>query len=1646
VAHQQLTKNKAWLKVLKISGWVLLVTLSLLVAAILLIRLPVVQNRITRKAIGFLEGRIGTKVGLDNIYISFPKKISLSGVYLEDQRKDTLLYIGSVSIDVDLWALTRHRVQVHSIALDNAVTRILRDTSDFNYAYIIQAFASPGGSDTTAAAWDFSLGTVELSSISAVYRDDVEGSNVEALVGELFIEMDEFDLPGSVLAISELTLNHSKFDVRLGGGQASGKPDAAPDAGAKPLRLSLDALQFDSVQIDYADQQRGLDLGVVVGAFSVQSNEMDLNARVIDLNKVSLTNSLVRFRRDIEPGEAKTENANQSEAGIEPWHIRLNLLSFSNNSLQYDVMKSPVLLDGFDPNHIAIDSVETKASDIVLDGNTGSVNISFFSLHDRNGFVLDSLAGKATLSEKEIRVENVLGKTHGSRISLDASCSVNPFAGTIAGYDRLAISVDIAPSYVSLRDIRFFAPALMDSVPLTLSQMDKVSFEVHLAGTVNDLMISKLDIACLDSTHLALDGRLVGLPNVGSTSGRLKIAELRTTRKNIQAFLPGKWIPKSVKLPSWIDLSGEVSGPINSPNVDATLISEVGTVEVHGRIPQARGDYDFTLSTKELDAGKIVKQPEVMGLLDMRASVRGKGLSLDAISASARIEIARFEYKDYTYTNVLFEGSIRDSLVTVEASVRDKNLELRVNGSMDYHVDVPTYRLTADLLKADFKALNLSDRLLQARATLDVDLQMNDLNAINGNVDIRNVAIFNGEALYRVDSLLFVSIDEEGRSEITVRSDIVTGDFRGTFNVFSLPRVFKQSINRYFALQDTSIATFEKPQKFDFNLEIKNTDLLTEILIPALEPFKPGIFEGSFDSERRILNVDIRFADLKYSSIGADSVSLAIDADKYALNYAIRLVNTDVQKWRIPVLHVGGRIAFDSIVASAIILDSLDEEKYHVGVSIQSIKEAFVFRLRQDEVVLNYEPWLVPEDNWLSLGSLGLRTDNFVLQREGQKLIILADGRNSTTTIRFEEFALGNLTRVVEGPVPVTGVVNGDIQVLSADVGLVDADLRVSALTIMEETWGDLTVVSTKRGENYDANVHLTGDEMNFEVNGYYRAKGDYNVDVGLSPFNLAVLEPVSFGQLAKVQGLAVGDLRISNRGDGLSIDGVVTLNKVDLLLEYLNTTFSFDEERLSIRNSVVVFDDFDVLDIAGNKATVNGSVNPNPDGSLDLDLRATAGNFQVLNTRESDNDLYYGVLKLNADAHIIGTTREPKVDLKLRISDDSDLTYVVPVSEKRVIERRGIVKFVDRYGNGDPFLSTLPDVDTIHTFYRGVNLTATIELRDGASLTIVIDPATGDRLSVNGHANLVLDMNASGDVSLSGRYDLTKGIYDFSFYNLTKREFSIESGSTISWSGDPLNAAIDIRALYALEAPPLDLVYNQLTTVSQSEINSYSQRLPFLVYLMIKGKLLEPDIRFRLDMPESQRSAFGGSIYARLMDINSRESDLNKQVFSLLILKRFISDSPFESQVSSTVSNVARQSVSRLLSDQLNRLSENVSGVELNFDIKSYEDYSGDEVTGKTKVQLGVTKNLFDDRLIVKLSGNVDVEGGDQSASNITDYIGDIALEYKLTTDGRFRITGFRNSDYDVIDGELTETGAGLIYIKDYNTLRELFRSNGKE
>jgi len=170
----------------------------------------------------------------------------------------------------------------------------------------------------------------------------------------------------------------------------------------------------------------------------------------------------------------------------------------------------------------------------------------------------------------------------------------------------------------------------------------------------------------------------------------------------------------------------------------------------------------------------------------------------------------------------------------------------------------------------------------------------------------------------------------------------------------------------------------------------------------------------------------------------------------------------------------------------------------------------------------------------------------------------------------------------------------------------------------------------------------------------------------------------------------------------------------------------------------------------------------------------------------------------------------------------------------------------------------------------------------------------------------------------------------------------------------------------------------------------------------------------------------------------------LNKQVFALLVLGRFVQENPFQTESAGGTSTLIRSTVSKFLSAQLNQLSSKViPGVELNFDIQSYDDYQSGQAKGRTQVEIGVKKQLFNERLSVQLGGTVDVEGDQAKQNSASDITSDVTIEYKLTKDGRFRMKGFRHNQYEgAIEGQLVETGVGVVYVRDFNRWSRLFKS----
>lgn len=1304
------------------------------------------------------------------------------------------------------------------------------------------------------------------------------------------------------------------------------------------------------------------------------------------------------------------------ELDVDTDKIDLDALSFTIDDVEIENTNASYITDSL---QLQIKNFKLSASDVKYDSTNIEADISELTVQEKTYGAIKNLSGFARLQGENIEVKDLKVLYGASELNVTGK----------GNYATQEGDVQISKSTIALSDILHFQPDLLDSIPVNIPADTKILVDLKAAGNINKATIDNLQLRTFDSTYVAAKGTLEDINVNFYTSG-----------KDIKMVLGDTLLPVT---PKYVVLNGNVKGALTKKQIVlANIGTNLGNVAAKGEIELPK--YKATINANKIKAGLLSGQT-ALGDVTFDLHVDGRGLSLEELHTKVDLLVKEFSYDDYKFEDFKLNGTIDKYLFSGKAQLDDENLAFELDADLDYNGDVPVYKAQFDLKNADFRELKLTDKPLKARLTLDVDLITSDFKIMNGRLDIRKVAVFNGEKLYAIDSMLFASLDQEGQSKMSIRSDILSGDFEGTFNIFSIGEVLSHHFERYFSSGPRKPAPDGPPQNFTFDLQIKNTDLLTEVLVPELEPFTPGIIRGEFDSQEHRLNLTFKMPKMQYNQIGVDSVVFLVRSDADDLRYFAKLENLVADTIKIDQINLVGGIAHDSIRANLNVLDSLKARKYRIRTQIAQKDDMMHIHL-MDSLLLNYSPWNVPADNYLAFGNNVFAANHFEIMKNKQKIMLEGDTRKDpAVTVRFEELELSNFTHIISGVVPASGELNGDFKFTTSGSSQFSSKLGIDGLTILQKPLGDLTLALNHSKDVYNVQLNLRGNRTQFETTGTYGGPAGNEVldlTANIKELNMEVVQAFSMGQLLNAEGVLKGQVLVKGKPSHPDIAGDLTFSEVVLTPTYLKSKFALNKETLSIKNDNITMNNFTITDGVGNKATLKGNINIKNYSNPVFDLTLNTKDFQVLDTKEGDNELFYGKVKINSTVRISGNANAPKATVKLSFSDDTNFTYVVPTSEKGVMEAKGIVNFVNKNAANDPFLKSLDSSDSVYSQFAGIEASAVIDLTDKAILNIVIDPITGDRLSVQGSSSLTFDMSSSGDMNLSGRYEITKGSYNLSFYNLVKRKFDIVKGSTITWSGDPLNAQMDIRASNLVETSPLELISTQATDPSAA--TNFNQRLPFLVYLNIKGQLLAPQISFALDMPDDKRNAFGGMLYSKLQDINSRESDLNKQVFALLILKRFVSDNPLESNTGST--NAARTSVSRILSEQLNRLSSNVKGVQLSVDIKSYEDVNAQGgAQGTTKAQLGVSKTLFGDRLVVKLSGNVDIEGDDAGSNNVTDYIGDLALEYKMTADGRFRVTGFRNSNYDMIDGELTETGAGLIYIKDYNTLRELFKANEK-
>jgi translocation and assembly module TamB len=1674
--------------------------LLLVLGVVVFLQFPDGQDFVARRAEGYLRDKLKTEVRLGKFRTDFRHAINFDDVYLADQQRDTLLSVGHLGVSLDIWALLHKQVNVKDVELNNGRVRLTRTEPDSvnNYDFIVKAFSDPTAPvDTTSSGLKYDIGRVHLSNILFTQNDQIAGSDLRAKLGDLLVNMDEVDVDNSIYKVDNAALRHAAIRMV----QTKTAPELDDKKPEEPLSLTfgLNKATLEDVGFVYKNDPSAQYINTQIGLADVTAKNIDLAKERIDLDKLTLKNTTFAYaqnenvpteQRAVNPAEAVRkvdEAADKASATPLKWRVTLAQSDISQVAVNFDNFNDPKLKTRYpalDYSHLHFTDLVLNTRDLTFTENRTTVQLDNLAGKDQSGFAINSAQAKVEYDSVQIALDNLDLVTPHSHIKRSLGMRFKSLGGIADDLPNLGLSGDLRETRLGFRDILYLVPSLATTPPFTTGPNQSVLVSGLVSGRLGDLTVRNLDAIGLRNTVVqARRAHIVGLPNVDQRLYTdLDIQRFSTTRADLLSVLPKGTLPDNISLPPTLAVSGTFRGRPTTLAFDTNLKlrSTYGNVAFSGKLgaAQANGRQPLvgTFAVQNLDAGKLLKDPTI-GTITGSGRINATGNLQDPSTLvgklTANIQSAR--YNGYTYHGVAAAVDIDRNKYTIAASSKnDPNLDLDLNAVVNLRdAKNPSYELTSlnlrgvNLTKLGFyTAGNLS-----IKGNLKANLRGASANTINGTFSGNNIVVVNNNQPIALDSVSGRIIQTAARTAVTFNSSIADVNLDGNVHLGDLATELQRHINRYFRLAGvTPFSNNAGNQQFTYSLKVKNTRLLRRF-VPGLRRLSPFTLAGDYSRANARLTAKTNIPVIRYQNYRIDSLTLDVDSDPRKLDYALRMAQAAQDtSLRLRRPSIVGDVANNKIDTRVAILgDSANRERLALAGTLEVLEQrrgsAYQF-VAAPEQIINYDAWTAGSGNYVRYNADGTIVANALrLSNGGSALVVQSQNpavNTSPLAVRFEQFQLGIVSRAIgQADSTLGGTLNGEAVArnLGTKKQAFTANLTIKDLLYNKTIIGDLALQANNPvPDRYDVNARLTGGGGNdVTVRGAYRTVGNTPLDfvVDVAHLNVKTAEPFSAGQLSKSTGFLSGQLNLAGTPSAPQVRGQLTTSPdASFVVPQLGSPFRLVSQPIVFDEKGLAFNNFTVLDSAGNKAVANGYLLTPNLIDYSFDLHVTTDKFlAVKSQRTRDNTLYYGRLVVDSDTRLTGPLSLIKIDTRATVAKGSDLTVENPAVDPSVVAREGIVQFVDLKPRPRPHLVVLAEPDSANSQTIGYDITAQITINDDTPFTFVVDPTSGDNLRIRAAGTLTTTIDPSGNIGLTGRLDVRRGKYKLSLYGLVTREFIIARGSSIVWSGDPYNADLNITAVYKVKAAPADLLAAQGTNDIASS-NLARNAMNFNVLIKVTDQLSKPTIGFDITIPQSDlNNSVAGQVDAILANLRqpSQTSELSKQVFSLLVLGRFIQQNPFQSAAGeSIVASQLRGSVSQVLTDQLQSLTgKYLSGLGLDLGVTNQADYTSNSGS-RTDLNVAVRRQLFNNRLTVRVGSDIALSGGNgtqntagaNSASNLA---GDVSLEYTLLADGRLRLRAFRQNAYEDIDGAIVRTGAALVFQRDYSNFKDLFEKVSK-
>lgn len=1315
-----------------------------------------------------------------------------------------------------------------------------------------------------------------------------------------------------------------------------------------------------------------------------------------------------------------------------PLDLQINSLIIRNGEISYRVLSRPSRPGKFSADDINARNISAHIIINRITDDSLNVKVKRIAFDERCGFKLKSLSLSAIACRTKTKIENFKLELPATLIQIPSLQASYRMKNGQIEMPTLQFDGSIKAPYISPSDLAVFVP--------TLTRLNmRPALDIQFNGTGSSLTVNKISINTTDgSLQLVANGGVKNYP--ANPSWYANIDQLKAGQQaifNIYAVATGKNVPNIIERLGNVQITGYVGGDKKNIASEGKLNTSPGNLTLAF---DKRGDkITAHMETVRFDIGSLVNDNK-LGHISANLNVHGS--SKDNFAAQGRVY--DFDYNGYKYRSLNLNATYRNKRLEGKANIDDPNVQLTAIGTFVNNGAKPNLQLKANIAHFEPNTLRLTDKWQQTAfaANIACDIKGSDINNADGSIELHDFAMRGPETEYNINNVSVKTGYNNGNHFLDVDSDFGTIDINGHF---SYNTIVRSVLNMVAAKLPTIPGLTHKPQRefndFTLNASLNSTEWMNRLLGIPLEIHRPLNISGEIDDKNEKINLWCDVPSFTFNGNRFSDAFVNVESPSDTLKADIRIKKL-ADRGKYMALHLNAGASDNHLNTSlsfsnnerhplkGIINSSTVFAKDEEGVSTAYI-DVLPSRATIGDTTWHVAPSsIIYSKNKLQVNSFSVSHDNQMLAINGTA----TKSENDSLLVTLNDIDVSYVLNLVNfHSVDFLGMASGEARIAGAfsEKPLLSADVIVKDFKF--ET-GRMGTLYANVGYNHEeGNIEINAvakDEDNrwTDINGYVSPKHNY-IDLAIDAHRTRAefMESFCGSFMDNVNADINGNVNVVGPLNNINLVGKAVVDG-SVRLSALNTTYWMRGDSVTFVPDEIKFKGDTLYDRNGNIGIMTGSIYHKHLTNLSYALKVKAKNLLAYDTHSFGDNTFYGTAYVTGDCDIKGKSGEVVIDIDAVPEKNSILVY--NAADQSSIGSTDFITWKDN--NVEETDSTDTEHNNKVDISTNIRLNFLINCNPNATLKLIMDEKTGDYITLNGDGVLRASYFNKGSFDIYGNYIVDHGVYKLTIQNIIKKDFTFQKGGSISFGGDPYNAALNLKALYVLNS------------VSLADLNigrSFSNNNVRVNCLMnITGNPNSPKVDFDLDMPN-----MSNDIKQMVYSLLNAEEEKNQQVLYLLAVGRFMAQNNNNNATGETPqysqTSLAMQSfLSGTISQQLNSVLSNViNSSNWNFGANIS---TGTEGFNNAEYEGMLSGSLLNNRLL--FNGQF---GYRDNANATTSFIGDFDIKYLLFPNGNLAINVYnKTNDRYFTRNSLNTQGLGVIMKKDFTRISDLFFWRKKE